>query len=45
MTTTAVALTEECADPDGTNVLCSCTAHLQDGVITRQHIVQVWDEG
>jgi len=39
-----VALTEECQYPDGTNVLSSCSAELRDGVISRQSIIQVWDE-
>lgn len=38
-----VALTEECRYPDGTNVLCSCTARLRDGLISEQRVVQVWD--
>jgi hypothetical protein len=30
--------------PDGTHVLCSCTADLRDGFIGRRSIVQVWDK-
>ena len=39
-----IALTEECVYPDGTNVLCSCQAELRDGLISKQSVVQVWDE-
>jgi len=39
-----IAMTEACLYPDGTNVLCSCTAEVRDGLIARQSIVQVWDE-
>lgn len=39
-----VALTTECLYPDGTQVLCACTAELQDGLISKQSVVQVWDE-
>ncbi len=39
-----IALTEECRYPDGTNVLCSCTAELSNGLISKQSVVQVWDE-
>lgn len=39
-----VALTEECRYPDGTNVLCSCTAVLRGGLISKQSVVQVWDD-
>ncbi|QCU78250.1 nuclear transport factor 2 family protein [Citricoccus sp. SGAir0253] len=39
-----VALTTLCRYPDGTNVHCACTAELSDGLITRQTVVQVWDE-
>jgi hypothetical protein len=39
-----VALTEECQYPDGTNVLCSCMAELRGGLISKQSVVQVWDD-
>ncbi len=39
-----IALTTQCRYPDGTNVVCACTADLSDGLIARQSIVQVWDE-
>ncbi len=39
-----LALTEACRYPDGVQVLCSCSAELNDGRISRQTIVQVWDE-
>lgn len=42
--TDRIALTEECRYPDGTNVLCSCTADVHDGLISKQSVVQVWDE-
>ncbi|HEY4615085.1 MAG TPA: nuclear transport factor 2 family protein [Citricoccus sp.] len=38
------ALTTLCRYPDGTNVRCACTADVSGGLITRQHVVQVWDE-
>jgi hypothetical protein len=33
-----------CRYPDGTNVLCATVLALQDGQITDQTVVQVWDE-
>lgn len=39
-----VALTEECRYPDGTSVLCACSAELRGGLISNQSVVQVWDE-
>jgi ketosteroid isomerase-like protein len=39
-----IALTVECRYPDGINVHCACTAEVRDGLITRQSVVQVWDE-
>ncbi|MCY1157295.1 MAG: nuclear transport factor 2 family protein [Citricoccus sp.] len=39
-----VALTTLCRYPDGTNVWCACTADISGGLITRQNVVQVWDE-
>jgi hypothetical protein len=43
-TETGVALIELCTYPDGTQVVCSCIAELAGGLITRQTVVQVWDE-
>jgi hypothetical protein len=40
----AVAFTETCRYPDGTNVLCATVLELADGRIVRQVAVQVWDE-
>jgi ketosteroid isomerase-like protein len=42
--TDRIALSTRCRYPDGTNVHCACTADLKDGQITRQVVVQVWDE-
>jgi hypothetical protein len=39
-----VALTTLCKYPDGTNVVCACTATVSGGQITQQNVVQVWDE-
>jgi hypothetical protein len=39
-----VAYTQACRYPDGTNVLCATVLELEDGLITRQTVVQVWDE-
>lgn len=39
-----IALTIECAYPDGTNVLCAFSADVRDGLITRQRVIQVWDD-
>jgi ketosteroid isomerase-like protein len=39
-----VALTTRCHYPDGTDVVCTATADLSDGLITRQNVIQVWDE-
>lgn len=38
------AFTEACQYPDGTNVLCATVLELDDGLITRQTVVQAWDE-
>ena len=38
------AYTVACRYPDGTNVLCATVLELQDGLIARQTVVQVWDE-
>jgi hypothetical protein len=40
----AVAFTERCRYPDGTNVLCATVAELSGGRIVRQVAVQAWDE-
>lgn len=39
-----VAMATECLYPDGTHVYCMCTAEVSEGLITRQNVVQVWDE-
>jgi hypothetical protein len=41
---TGAAYTEACRYPDGTNVLCATVIALQDGQISDQVVVQVWDE-
>jgi hypothetical protein len=41
---TGVAYTEACRYPDGTNVLCATVIGLDDGLISDQVVVQVWDE-
>jgi hypothetical protein len=38
------AYTEACRYPDGTNVLCATVIALDDGLISDQTVVQVWDE-
>jgi hypothetical protein len=38
------AFTEACRYPDGTNVLCATVIALEDGRISDQTVVQVWDE-
>jgi ketosteroid isomerase-like protein len=40
----AVAFTEACRYPDGTNLLCATVAELDDGRIVRQVAIQAWDE-
>lgn len=40
----ALAFTESCVYPDGTNVLCATVLELRDGLIARQVAVQAWDE-
>jgi ketosteroid isomerase-like protein len=40
----AVAFTEACRYPDGTNVLSATVAELSDGRIVRQVAIQAWDE-
>lgn len=39
----AIAFTEACRYPDGTNVLCATVLELGDGRIVRQVAVQAWD--
>jgi hypothetical protein len=41
---TGAAYTQACRYPDGTNVLCATVIELDDGLISSQTIVQVWDE-
>jgi hypothetical protein len=41
---TGAAYTEACRYPDGTNVLCATVIELDDGLISDQTVVQVWDE-
>jgi ketosteroid isomerase-like protein len=38
------ALTVACRYPDGIRVLCACVIQLQDSLISRQTVVQAWDE-
>ena len=38
------AYTQACRYPDGTNVLCATVIELEGGLISRQTVVQVWDE-
>jgi len=38
------AFTEACRYPDGTKVLCATVLELNDGMISRQTVVQAWDE-
>lgn len=42
--TDRVAFTEACRYGDGTRVLCATVAHVAGGLITRQTVVQAWDE-
>jgi hypothetical protein len=39
-----LAFTQACAYPDGTKVFCLAVIEQDDGRITRQTIVQAWDE-
>lgn len=41
---TGAAYTQACRYPDGTNVLCATVLELDHGLISRQTVVQVWDE-
>jgi len=38
------AYTQACRYPDGTNVLCATVIELEDGVISGQTVLEVWDE-
>lgn len=38
------ALITACRYPDGTNVLCATVLELANGLISRQNVVQAWDE-
>jgi hypothetical protein len=40
----SAAFTLACRYPDGTNVLCATVIELEDGAITKQIVVQAWDE-
>jgi len=39
----ALGYSVRCSYPDGTRVLCNAVAHLRDGRIAREVIVQAWD--
>lgn len=41
---TGAAYTQACRYPDGTNVLCATVIELDGGVISRQAVLEVWDE-
>jgi SnoaL-like domain len=41
---TGAAYTQACRYPDGTNVLCSTVIELDGGTISRQTVLEVWDE-
>jgi hypothetical protein len=41
---TGAAYTQACRYPDGTHVLCATVIELDAGLISRQTVVQVWDE-
>ncbi len=41
---TGAAYTQACRYPDGTNVLCGTVIELDGGVISRQTVLEVWDE-
>jgi SnoaL-like domain len=40
----ASAYTQACRYPDGTNVLCATVIELDDGAISGQTVLEVWDE-
>jgi hypothetical protein len=39
-----VAFTEACRYPNGTSVLCATVLEIDNGLVTRQIVVQAWDE-
>ena len=39
-----LVFTQDCAYPDGTRVFCIAALELRDGLISRQTVVQAWDE-
>jgi ketosteroid isomerase-like protein len=39
-----VAFTEACRYPNGTSVLCATVLEIDNGLVTRQVVVQAWDE-
>ena len=41
---TGAAFTQACRYPDGTNVLCATVIELDGGTISRQTVLEVWDE-
>ncbi len=41
---TGAAFTEACRYADGTNVLCATAIELDGGLISRQTVIQAWDE-
>ena len=41
---TGAAYTQACQYPDGTNVICTTVIELEDGVISGQTVLEVWDE-
>ncbi|RWL48544.1 MULTISPECIES: nuclear transport factor 2 family protein [unclassified Mesorhizobium] len=40
----SLAFTQACAYPDGTKVFCAAMLELKNGRISRQTVVQAWDE-
>jgi ketosteroid isomerase-like protein len=41
---TGAAFTQACRYADGTNVLCATVIELEGGAISRQTVLEVWDE-
>ena len=41
---TGAAYTQACRYRDGTNVICATVIELEDGVISGQTVLEVWDE-
>jgi hypothetical protein len=41
---TGAAFTQACRYPDGTKVLCATVIELDGGTISRQTVLEVWDE-